>query len=368
MIGERLRTLADLVAGIEVRVRAKPTLRIFPRRVRRQTVRFVRDLPLGHVDPADTIALEVVHGAFRTVDGQFVEVRTAEAEQLRVRVGEKPSLQQRIVREVDPRDDVAGMERHLFGFGEEVVGIAVEHHPAERRQRHHLLGNQLRGIEDVERKARRRLFIERLHRELVLRVVAHGDGLEEVAPLRIGVGAVELHGLVPDERLRADLRAPMKLHERRFTGRGDEAKRVDAEAFHHPERSGERAIRHRPQNHVEALRHQRHEVPERIVGRPRLWIPAIGLHFHGMHEVGKLDRVLDEEHRDVVADQIEVAFLGIELHREAAHIARCVARSGAAGHGGEADEHRRFLLGVLQERGTGQPDHRLVGLKVPVGG
>jgi hypothetical protein len=39
----------------------------------------------------------------------------------------------------------------------------------------------------------------------------------------------------------------------------------------------------------------------------RLRIAAIGLHLHAVDEVGELDRVLDEEHRDVVADQIPVA-------------------------------------------------------------
>ena len=36
---------------------------------------------------------------------------------------------------------------------------------------------------------------------------------------------------------------------------------------------------------------------------------AVRLHLHGMDEVGELHRVLDEEHRDVVADEIPVAFL-----------------------------------------------------------
>jgi len=36
---------------------------------------------------------------------------------------------------------------------------------------------------------------------------------------------------------------------------------------------------------------------------------AVGFHFYGMDEVGEFDGILDEEHRDVVADQIPVAFL-----------------------------------------------------------
>ena len=72
-------------------------------------------------------------------------------------------------------------------------------------------------------------------------------------------------------------------------------------------------------------------------------IAAVRLHLHRMDEIGKLDRVLDEEHRDVVADEIEIALVGVELDREAAHVARHVARAGAAGDGGEPRED----LGLL---------------------
>ena len=40
-----------------------------------------------------------------------------------------------------------------------------------------------------------------------------------------------------------------------------------------------------------------------------------------MDEVGELVRVAHEEHWRVVADQIPVALLGVELDREAAHVA-----------------------------------------------
>ena len=63
----------------------------------------------------------------------------------------------------------------------------------------------------------------------------------------------------------------------------------------------------------------------------------------GVHQVGKLHRVLDEEDRDVVADQIPVAFVRVELHREAADVARGVGRAALAEHGREAHEHRRLL-------------------------
>ena len=64
-------------------------------------------------------------------------------------------------------------------------------------------------------------------------------------------------------------------------------------------------------------------------------------------EVGELQRVAEEEHRRVVADEVPVAFLGVELQREAADVALGVGRAALAGDGGEAGEH----LGLLADLG-----------------
>ena len=95
--------------------------------------------------------------------------------------------------------------------------------------------------------------------------------------------------------------------------------------------------------------------------------PRSGSCFTAWIEVGELDRVLDEEHRDVVADEVPVALLGVELDREAAHVAGQVERALAAGDGREADERRGPLAGPLEEVGPGEVGQRLVGLEVAVG-
>ena len=48
---------------------------------------------------------------------------------------------------------------------------------------------------------------------------------------------------------------------------------------------------------------------------------GLGMALLGMDEVGELVRVPHEEHRRVVADQIPIAFLGVELDCEATHVA-----------------------------------------------
>ena len=194
-------------------------------------------------------------------------------------------------------------------------------------------------------------FGEELHCEIPLGQRAGADRLEQIAPVKVGIGAGDLHRLVPDRRLHAELRPPVKLHEGRGAVVVDEAKAVDAEAFHHAQRPRKRAIRHDPHHHVHRLGRQRDEVPERVVRGRRLRKAPVGLHLHGVDEIGELDRVLDEEDRNVVADEIPVALLGVELDGEAAHVARRVDRAGAAGHGREPGEDRRPLADLGQDLG-----------------
>ena len=94
---------------------------------------------------------------------------------------------------------------------------------------------------------------------------------------------------------------------------------------------------------------------------------AIRLLFRGVNQIRELDRILDEEHRDVVAHDIPVALFGVELHREAAHIARQIGGAFIAGHGGETHEGRRLLARPLEQIGRGDVRKRLVVFEVSVG-
>ena len=97
--------------------------------------------------------------------------------------------------------------------------------------------------------------------------------------------------------------------------------------------------------------------------RLRLRKGAVRLLLDGVNHVRKLDGVLDEEHRNVVADDVPVAFLGIELDGEAAHVAREVERTLAAGDGREPHEGRRPFAGALEQVGAGVFRQRLVVLE-----
>src|SRR5882724_2391881 len=62
-----------------------------------------------------------------------------------------------------------------------------------------------------------------------------------------------------------------------------------------------------------------------------------------MIEVREPQRIAEEEDRRVVADDVPVALLGIELEGGAANVAFCVGRAALTGDGREAQEHGRLL-------------------------
>ncbi len=63
-----------------------------------------------------TVALPVVDGRQRAVNGNFVEVGPAQALELRVGIGKQAALQQGVVAEIDARHHVAEVEGHLFSY------------------------------------------------------------------------------------------------------------------------------------------------------------------------------------------------------------------------------------------------------------
>ena len=276
------------------------------------------------------------------------------------------ALQQRVVAEVDAGHHVGRPERHLLGLGKEVVGVAVQHHPAHHAQRHQFLGHQFGGVEHVETKTLGLLLGEHLQAQFPLGAIAAFDRLPKVAAVEVGVGAAELDRFVPHQRVRAGHRVPVELDEHRLAFGIYQPEGVHAKALHLREAARQGAVAHHPHQHVGGFGREAREVPEGVVRRSRLRHAVVGLGLDGMDEIGKLHCVLNEEHRDVVAHQVPVALVGIKLHREAAHVARHVGRASLAGHGGKAHEHRRALAHFGKRRGHRELRDRLGALEVTV--
>ena len=193
-----------------------------------------------------------------------------------------------------------------------------------------------------------------------------GDGVPQVAAVEVGVGAVDLDRLVPGHRLQPLLRLPVELDVGRPAVGVDQAEGVHPEPLHEPERARDRPVGHDPHQHVGGLGHQRREVPEVVVRGLRLREPAVRFLLGRVDQVGELDRVLDEEHRDVVADQVPVPLPGVELGREPADVAGQVGGPLVPGDGGEPDERRRAQARLAEDVGPGDVGQRLVVLEVAV--
>ena len=178
--------------------------------------------------------------------------------------------------------------------------------------------------------------------------------------MEVGVHAAEQLGLLPGERVHAEPRLPVELHQGGVAGGVDEPEGVDTEPLHVAVRAGDGAVGHRPDRVVLRLGVQRDEVPEGVVRRLRLGDLTVGVGLGGVDDVGELDAVLDEEHRDVVADEVEDALLGVELRREAPGVAHRVGRAAGPGDRGEPHEHRCLDV-LLEERSRGE----LRGAAVP---
>ena len=273
------------------------------------------------------VLLEVHHRTARGIDRQVGEVRAAEPLQLGIEIGEVAAVQQRVVTEVDARHDVLRAISDLLGFGEEVVDVAIERERTDDADRHVLLGDEFGRVEMVEGKLVGGFLIEQLDAEIPLREVTALDRLPKIAAMIVGIGAADLDRLVPQHRLEPLARLPVELDEGRPAFRVHQAEAVDAEALHRAEGAGDRATGHDPHDHVPGFRGEAGEIPEIVVCGLRLGERPVGLLLGRMDQIGELDGILDEEHRDVVADDVPVALLRVHLDGEAAHVARQIARA-----------------------------------------
>ena len=91
------------------------------------------------------------------------------------------------------------------------------------------------------------------------------------------------------------------------------------------------------------------------------------LRFYRVYKVRKFDGVLNEKNRHVVADQIEVAFIGKKFHGKAANVAHRITRPARSLYRGKTHKYGGFLARVLQETRLGQGGVGFVRLKVTMG-
>ena len=288
-----------------------------------------------------------VHGRDRLVYRQLVVVR-ADPGAVGVRVGEQPAEQHLVRAGADAGHEVAGLEGGLLDLGVVVGGVAVEGHPADLDQRVVAVWPHLGQVERVEPVGLGLLERHDLHLERPGRVLAPLDRVVQIPGVVVAVRAGELVGLGLGEELDALAGDEVVLHPELLAGRIDPHVGVAGVAVHVPPALRNSAVAHQPGHHVGRLGREGPEVPLHVVVAQVVVHPAL----LRTDEVLELQRIPDEEDRDVVADHVVVSLGRVELQREPARVAPGVGAAPLAGHRGEPGQHVGPGAG-LEHRGFG---------------
>jgi hypothetical protein len=92
-----------------------------------------------------------------------------------------------------------------------------------------------------------------------------------------------------------------------------------------------------------------------VKGRVRVLNARLGMALLGVNEVRELNRILDEEHRSVVANHVVVALLGVELDRKSSGVTVAIVGTALASNGGESQEDWGLLADLIEEGGLCEP-------------
>lgn len=125
----------------------------------------------------------------------------------------------------------------------------------------------------------------------------------------------------------------------------DELERVNAEARHVSVVERDADIIEQKREHVARL----WVVAEKVPDAPPLLEMATGIRLQRVDHVRELDAVANEEHGEVVADQVVVTLARVEFHGEAAGVAEGLWRAALVNDCREADGNGRLDAGRAQE-------------------
>ncbi len=273
----------------------------------------------------------------------------AEAVAVRIGIGEEPALQHLVRAEADPGHDVGRAEGGLLDLGEIILGVAVQHHLADLEQRIVLVRPHLGEVEGIQAIFRGVGLGHELHADAPGRRRAIDDSREQVARGVVGVDARHPHRLLGGEVRDPLARLEMILDPDALALGVDPAEGVAAEPVHVAIGARRAAVREQDGHLVQGLRRQREEIPH----RRRVLEIGLRVALLRVDEVREFQRVAQEEHRRVVADDVVIAFLGVELHGEATRIAFGIGRSLLAADGGKTQEDLGLLADGGQERRLG---------------
>lgn len=141
-----------------------------------------------------------------------------------------------------------------------------------------------------------------------------------------------------------------------------------AKSFHHSVGFRYAPVAHDPADHMHGLGNQGYEIPKRVVGRGCLRHFVVLFGFYCMNEVWKFHCVLDGEYRNIVSNQIENSFIGVEFHCKSPNISCKVGRSSGSRHGRETNKYGSGSGGICKDSRLGELLLTFIKLKNAVGG
>jgi len=292
--------------------------------------------------PHGTIAVVAMKGTPGGVDRNQVVV-DAEPVALGIAVGEQASLQHLVRREADAGHDVGWVEGRLLDLGKVVFRVAVQFEDAHLDKGVILMEPDLGEVEGVVGAGSRFFLRHHLNEHGPPWEVSLFNAPEQIALMAFPVLTYEGLGFLVGQILDALLRLQVKLDPVSLVLSVDEAERVAAKAVHVPVGTRNAPVAHDDGDLVQCLGQGSPEVPV-VAGAAQV---GTGVALDSVVEVGELEGIAQEEDGRVVAHQVPVSLLGIELDGKAADIALGIRRASLAGHGGETGEE----IGLLSHFG-----------------
>ena len=231
-----------------------------------------------------------------------------------------------------PGHEVAGVEGDLLGLGEVVGRVGVQRQPPDRLHRRELLRHELGRVQQVD-------ALERLRRRCPGRPARPAPTRGRRRPRWRRPGR---DGGSPGRRPRAICASSQTREWTPAPASSGTSPGVDS-----PSAATSRKV-WTPKPSI--VRYERGMARSDIT-HMSMWVASVcrdtksqkvscadwacgisrsGCGFAGVDQVGELDAVLDEEDRDVVADQVERSLGGVELRREPADVAGGVRRAARA--------------------------------------
>ena len=295
-----------------------------------------RQVRVSVVVGAVAILREGIHWAARLVHRQLVMVDTKTVA-VRISVGEHTSQQHLIRGEADTRDRIRRCESGLLNLGEEVARIAVQGEVTDRNQRVVLLRPGLGQVERVHLVAGSLVVRHDLHLDVPGWVVAALNCLEKILASVVGVFANQLGGLIIRQEVPALASLKVVLNPETLPFSVNPLIGVRTEAVHMTEVLRNTTVTHQVSDLVSGLRRGSPEIPLHIgIAQARIRQALLRV-----DEVRELNAIADEEHRRVVAHDVEVALFGVELQRKTAHVTPAIRGALLTSDSGESCQHRR---------------------------